>query len=201
MKNSIRSVFFCLAAICSLHVLHAQAFEGVITLEAENTEAGEKSRITWYIRGDQQRMDYAMTTAQGSVNMQLYMQPNSGSLTVVSDGNKIVVDAATMQISPYLENILVINPRQETRDVAGYSGKLYTAKGTTGSVDLYITEQLTLSMPPVFSVKGIWKALQENSIKGVPLDITAKNTQGAVVFTQRVISVERREVKDSEVNL
>jgi len=198
MKNVMKYFCICIALLFSAPSF-AQVFEGVIRLETENTEAQEKSSITWYIKGQRHRMDYSMSTQQGSVDMRLYMEPNSGSVTLVSGGNKQTVDISAMQQSPYLDNIILVAPQQETKDVAGFQAQKYVAKGTNSSIDLFITTQLAISMPPVFSAKGIWKALQENGIKGLPLEMVAKNTQGNVVFTQRVISVENRTVSESEL--
>lgn len=195
MKHLLLTTLFGL----SIGLVQAQVFEGIITMQAENVEASEKSTIKWTVKGEKQRLDYSMQAESGTIEISFYLSPNSGSITMVSGGTRQVIDMSALKGSPYIENIMVMLPQTETKTIAGHTTRKYLAKGPNGSIDVYVAEDFAMELPVLFSTQGVKKAMNENGINGIPLEIVARNNQGKVVFTQLITDIRSQQVNEGDV--
>lgn len=193
-------ITFLILLITVYSNVSSQNFEGTIRMKAENFETSEKSDIIWIMKGDKHKMMYTIQSDKGQIELSFYMNANSTQITMVSGSTKQEINISSLAGSPYMENIMVILPQNESKDIAGFSSKKFLAKGNSSSITLYVNESQTMHLPSIFFSKGILKALNENNIKGMPMLIEAYDLQGNLKITQEILSIISQSIEESEVS-
>lgn len=167
----------------------AQGFSGIVIFHTENYENGEKADITCYISPPDCRMDIQSTAEQGSTTYSLFFSDNSGEAIMMASGNRYTIPAANLMPNKYLENILVVLPSANTKQLAGYTCKEVMMKSTNASIQCFVAEGVNVNFPALLNTRGIMAALREHSLQGLPLEIQVKDVNGKPLFMQQITSI------------
>jgi len=174
----------------------AQNFTGILTMETENIEIGEKATAKIYIQPPYCKMEINATTSAGTNSYTLLCNQENSDITMISGGTKTTVSSGSAGKSKYLENILIATPTNTKQNLLGYDCTLIKMKSTNASIECIVANNLTVNLPATLQ-SGILQSLKENGISGTPLEIIVKDLSGKTVITQKVTSIVKQELNDA----
>jgi hypothetical protein len=181
----------------SIHSLvQSQSFVGMMVIETENFEIGEKSTIQCYVKYPYCKMDINSVAKEGNAQYTLYFDNQKSDVIMLSGGTRTIIPMSSIPLNKYTENILIAIPTQKTQMIAGYTTTEVNLKSTNAAIICQVASELNVALPSVLNSRGIIKALQENSITGTPIDIMVKDLSGKSLYAQKVLSVQAKDLDD-----
>lgn len=194
MKKIIIGFVLVLAITCKIN---AQAFTGILTIETENVEIGEKANITCYVKFPYCKMEINSSTKEGSASYTLYFNDQRSDMVMISSGTKTIVPMANIPSNKYLENILIAVSTMKSQNIAGYNCNEINLKSTNAVIQCSVAPELEINLPNMLMNGGVMKALKEASIKGTPLSIIVYDLSNKLVFSQKITSVSAQTLNDN----
>lgn len=194
MKKIIIGFVLVLAITCKIN---AQAFIGILSIETENIEIGEKANITCYVKFPYCKMEINSSTKEGAASYTLYFNDQSSDMVMVSSGTKTIVPMANIPSNKYLENILVAVSTMRSQNIAGYNCNEINLKSTNAVIQCLVAPELDITLPNMLINRGVMRALKESSIKGTPLEIKVNDLSNKLVFSQKITSVSAQALNDN----
>ncbi len=183
----------------SVIFVNSQEFTGIVQFQNENFEAGEKSNITCYLKSPLCKMDISSTSKEGSTQYTLYFDDTNSDVIMIAGGNKTIIPSSSITENKHLQNIFYATNKESQLNIAGFNCNEVQLKTTTSAIQCYVTNELDINFPLLLNTHGIINALKENNIKGIPLNIEVKDLSGKNLFNQNIVSVERKNLNDSEL--
>jgi len=187
--------------LASVLILNSQSFTGIVQFQNENFEVGEKSDITCYLKSPLCKMEIKSTSKEGSTQYTLYFDDRTSDVSMLAGGNKTIIPASSISENKYLQNIFFAATKEGKLNIAGFNCNEVQLKTTTSAITGFITNDLNATFPLILNNQGVIKALKENNIQGVPLSIEVKDLVGKNLFSQKVVSVERKNLEDGELKV
>lgn len=185
--------------LASALVVYSQSFTGVVQFQNENFEAGEKSDITCYLKSPLCKMEIKSTAKEGTTQYTLYFDDRTSDVVMLAGGNKTVIPTSSIQGNKYLQNIFLAVAKDGQLNLAGFNCNEVQLKSTSSTIISYVTTEIDIVFPLMLNNQGMIKALKENNIQGTPLSIEVKDLSGKPLFSQKVVSIERKNLAENEL--
>ncbi len=191
------SIFFIQSALFA-----QQIFEGTFTLACQNLEVGESATIQWIASEGYHRMDFQSSSEQGSTSYSLYMSHEASNVILVSANNKIEIPISQFNTTSPVTHFFSAQNTGQTKKIAGYNCTEYKLFGANGYATCCVNNEFILSQPPVvFLSHGVFKALADNNIQGIPFQLEVFDTKGKLLYSQQITSVNTQKPNSSLVKL
>ena len=185
-------------------VAAAQApFEGIIRFKTENKAIAETAEVTWFLKNGNSRLDIRSNTPDTKAEMSLYFPKGAAQASMVSTDN----GKTTVYPLPYsafadadFSKAFGATATGRTETVAGFTCEEYTMQTAEGSISCLVSRESGISagsFPSVILGRGIFGALMQSGVQGIPLKIVSRDFSGNIVLDQEVISVEPGSVSDT----
>lgn len=193
----MKKILISFILFISIHSLvNSQSFVGMMVIETENFEIGEKSTIQCYVKYPYCKMEINSIAKEGNANYTLYFNNQKSDVIMLSGGTRTIIPMSSIPLNKYTENILIAIPTQKTQMIAGFTATEVNLKSTNALIICQVAAELNLNLPSVLNSRGIIKSLQENSIAGTPLDILVKDLSGKSLYSQKIISIQAKDLND-----
>ncbi len=181
----------------------AQApFEGMIRFKTENKAIAETAEVNWHLKNGNSRLDIQSTTPDTKADMSIYFPVGAAQASMVSTDNGTPV-VYPLPYSAFADADFskafgaTATGRKET--VAGFPCEEYALQTAEGTITCLVSRETGISagsFPPVILGRGIFGALMQSGVQGIPLKMVSRDFSGNVVLHQEVLSVEPGTVSD-----
>ncbi|MCX7744059.1 MAG: DUF4412 domain-containing protein [Flavobacteriales bacterium] len=190
-------------AIISIQTnLFAQKFEGTFTLATKNIDAGETATIQWIASEGYHRMDFQSSSEQGNTSYSLYMTQGGSNVTLVAANNKIEIPVTQFNTTSPVTHFFSAQSTGQTKKIAGYNCSEYKLIGANGYAICWVNNEFILSQPPVvFLSQGVFKALADNNVQGIPFQLEVYDSKGKMLYSQQITGVNTQKPNLSLVKL
>jgi len=183
------NTLFALTLMCISHMVVAQNFEGVITMNTANTKMKEEATVTWYLKGDRSRMDIRSVADGHSSSYSIVMDEKGTHM--VAEGHVTEVPAAALNTKGAAQTLL----SQQKDNVNGYACTKAVFFDGKHQTTYWLTDDLDISFDDIPAV--IRRNMPTVNTEGFPVKMEKRNADGDLVVTQEVISVTRTRVDES----
>lgn len=198
MRHFIKILIFSPVA------LWGQSFEGVLHMEALNHTAGEEAHITWYIGAAGQRLDYQIKTLEGQGQYSIFFPKEDLNAYMTAEGNGekrlYTIPPSLADPSNPMNQLFFARETGNRAPKGRFDAREVHIQGTQGHVQCWVADVPGLSVsdfPQMLQGRGAIRALLAQNISGIPIELTAYDTEGKALFHQKIISVEPGKVQES----
>ena len=208
MNNFLKYIATYLPLACLVLLSHsavAQGFEGEIILSAKNPAMQEESNVRWLTANGNHKLVLNGTANGKAFSYVILMLKGESNLRLLTeiDGQKAMFVTPAGDAKPVTTSLgaATVTEGEGTTNIAGHSAKKYSIESAEGSVTVFVTNQVSLSlsdMPALLQKDGVFATLAANNIKGLPLSIISRGSDGKVLFSQTVTSIKPGSIAAAE---
>jgi hypothetical protein len=167
----------------------AQAFEGQLSFQLNNTETKEVGTVEMYMNGVQSRMDFQLTNEYGASQYSIYLDKTTAAASLVTSGTYYDIAA---QLSKHNFNTVIFAARtSKTAPFLGQACEEIRLSTDKGQWIVWVTNQLSVQAQdlPEVLIQGIGTALSNWGIQGVPVKMVFQDKAGVVLNTIELTQV------------
>lgn len=191
----LKSLSFLLLAFGVSLSMAQSAFEGVIVYNTTNAAVKEMATVTWYHKGDQNRMEFESQADGNNIKYAMIMGTNDASVFLMAGGSSQEVSGITPDDKLTGANFI----RKTATTENGYKCDMLTFKGKGGNdLVFWVTEEVSLAydklpklmrnnMPDLSGISG-----------GFPIRMELRDPEGNLLMSQEVVSVKETKVDDAK---
>lgn len=202
----LRSIILALFITVSF-ALHAQQFEGTITMTTTNAANGENAQVEWLVKDGNHKFIINGSADGKSVNYALlFLNGNPNGYLVSNIGGEqtlITIPASSFEVQAQnLSGATVI--QGEATSINGFKATKVELKSGSGSTTVWVSNDINLSadqLPAVMNKGSLLSVLKANGITGTPVKIEARDSEGNMSYTQTIKSVSKGTVAKSEFSI
>ena len=186
MKNIYTAAFMLVVGVAN-----AQSnFEGVITLNTTNEAMKESASITWYLKGDDSRMD--IDSKAGDHSATYAVISDEKGMDMVAEGQVTPVPQAAMKVDMSSQEIVSETPNVT---VNGFTCTKVVYTDGSNLTTYWLADGLEISFDDLpFIIKRNMPKISSN---GFPVKMIKRDSSGKVILSQEVVSITQTAVADS----
>ena len=184
MRNLYVAVLVLVSSVAS-----AQNFEGVITMNTSNETMKETASVTWYLKGNDSRMD--INSKAGDQQTQFAVIADSKGMDMIAEGQVTSVPQAAMQVDLAAQQLV-----SETKNVQvnGYNCTMAVYTDGTNQTTYWLAEGLGIGFSDIpFMIK---RNMPKISSSGFPVKMEKRDASGKIILSQVVVSITPSSVSD-----
>lgn len=170
------------------------SFEGIITYNTTNASVDETATVKWYIKNGNNLMEFNSKAGDKQLNYSVQMNSNSQTVVITTDQGSQEVSGITGE--EVFTSAKFIRKIQVTE--SGYKCEMLMFKSGGNDLVYWVTTGVGMSysdLPKL--VKNNMPDLSGIS-KGIPIKMELRDSEGNVLRSQDLISVETVSVNDSK---
>lgn len=186
MKN-----LFIAAIVLTSSWATAQNFEGVITMNTTNEAMMETATLTWYLKGENSRMD--IDSKAGDHATQYTVIADTKGMDMIADGQVTAVPQTAMSVDMKTQQLV-----SETKNVSvnGYNCTQAVFTDGTNQTTYWLAEGIGLGFNDLpFIIK---RNMPKISSSGFPLKMEKRDASGKIILSQDVVSITPSTVSNSK---
>lgn len=192
--RSFKSLSTLFAIVLGTSFSQAQSFEGVITFNTTNASINETATVAWYHKGDKNLMEFDSKTEDKNLSYSMIMGANESSVYLVTgQGSQELSGVQGEEVFTSAKFV-----RKAKTEEGGYACEMLMFKTggkdltywVTSDIDIPYSELPQLMRNNMPSFKGISDAF--------PLKMELRDSDGNLLRSQEVVTVDARKIEDSK---
>lgn len=199
VKNMLTTALIALSSTS----VFAQSFEGIIKMSIANAEKNDNAEVVWKMKGEKSRLEYVGNSGDRKYNYVLLMSASEPKAKILTEANgqKVVytvgVPASQNDNVRYTDHSFTSSNKM----IDGIHVEQVTLKAADRRTVCWVSKDAPITvemLPPALKANGVLNYFSANKIKGIPLEMETLDTNGKVIFSQKITSVKPANISENE---